>query len=170
MHTDITYSNLNIEEINDASAVLALCWKAAYKGLVNDEYLSSLESTHWVEFLEKSINDNTATCIVAKKDNKIVGITVFGKSITEKYPNDGEIISLYVTPESIGQGIGHVLFEKAEHFITKQGYNNCITCTFVENSKAIRFYKSHGYEIVSESEIVTMGKQDLPYVIMRKAL
>ena len=170
MCTDIILSSLDFDKVHETSSTLAKCWKSAYAGLVNDEYLSSLKNTHWVDFLEKSIDDKIAECIVAEKNNKIVGVSIFGKSITEKYPDDGEIISLYVIPEFIGQNIGHVLFEEAQQTIKGQGYRNCITCTFAENIRAIRFYKSHGYEIVSQDEIIKMGTQELPYVILKKAL
>ena len=170
MCIDITLNNLNFDKIHDASATLALCWKAAYKGLVNDEYLSSLKRTHWVEFLVKSIHSKSTKCIVAEKDNMIVGISIFGNSKTKKYPDDGEIISLYVVPEFIGQNIGHMLLERAQQGIAQQNYQNCITCTLAENVRAIRFYKSHGYEIVSQDEIVKMGAEEMSYVIMRKVL
>jgi len=166
----VVLNNLSFDKIHATSTTLAQCWKSAYKGLVNDEYLSSLEDTHWSEFLEKSINDKMTNCIVAETSDNIIGVCIFGQSITEKYPDDGEIISLYVTSDFIGKGIGSMLFEKAQQLIKGQGYRACITCTFVKNYKAISFYKAHGYEIVSQDEAVKMGTQTLPYVIMRKVL
>ena len=168
--TDIIFRSLDFNKINEASSALAKCWKSAYVGIVSDVYLSSLKNTHWVDFLEKNKDSRIAECIVAEKDNKIVGVSIFGKSITEKYPDDGEIISLYVLPEFIGQNIGHILFEEAQQAIKKRGYRNCITCTFSENIRAIRFYKSHGYEIVYQDEIVKIGTGELSYVIMKKSL
>ena len=170
MCTDVILNNLSFEKIHAASAVLAQCWKSAYQGLVNNEYLSSLKDTHWSEFLENGISGKTIRGIVAETDNQIIGVTIFGKSITPKYSSDGEIISLYVVPAFIGQGIGNVLFEKAQLLLKEQGYRNCIACTFMKNEKAIGFYKSHGYELVSQDEIVTLGTEELPYVIMRKTL
>jgi len=170
MSTSVTLNNLSFDKIHAASATLAQCWKSAYKGLVNDEYLLSLKNTHWTESLEKNIDNQTSNCIIAEENGRIIGVSIFGKSITEKYPDDGEITSLYVIPEFIGRSIGRMLFEKAELLIKEQGYHNCITCAFAENSKAIGFYNAHGYEIVSRNEIVKMGVQELQYVIMRKAL
>ena len=170
MSKDVILRNLDFDEIPEVSSILVQCWKYAYKGLINDEYLSSLKDNHWVEFLEKSIGDETADCIIAECDNRVVGVSVFGKSITEKYPGDGEIISLYVLPKFIGQNIGHLLFEKAEQAIKEYDYSDCTICTFAENVKAIEFYRSRGYDVVSQNEIITMGDQELSYVIMRKSL
>jgi len=170
MDAKINLNHLSFSKIPEASAVLAHCWKHAYKGLINDEYLKSLKDNHWVEFLEKSMTNKTVECVVAEFDNQIVGITIFGQSITEKYPNDGEIISLYVIPEFIGKNIGHLLFERAEQVIKRQGYRDCTICTFTKNTRAINFYKSHGYEIILQDEFVTMGTQELSYVILRKSL
>ena len=165
---NIILSNLHVDKIPMASATLAQCWKYAYKGLIHDDYLSSLKENHWIAFLEKSINDKTATCIIAEYESQIVGVSIFGKSITETYPNDGEVISLYVLPEFIGQNIGNMLFEKAQQSLKEQGHRHCIICTFTANTKAIRFYQSHDYEVVAQDETITMGTQLLPYVIMRK--
>ena len=170
MNTNIILSNLQFDKISEVSSILVECWKSAYKGLINDDYLSSLKDNHWVEFLEKSMQDKTAECVIAERDNEILGVSVFGKSITEKFPNDGEVISLYVRPRFIGQRLGNLLFAKAEQSVKEQGYSHCTICTFTENIKAITFYKTHGYEVVSQDEMITMGTQDLAYVIMRKSL
>jgi len=170
MDTNISLSYFNFEAIPEISALLVQCWKYAYKGLINEDYLSSLKDNHWTEFLEKSMNDKTSECIVAKSGKQMVGVSIFGKSITEKFSNDGEIISLYVLPEFMGKNVGHLLFEKAQKDIKEEGYSNCTICTFAGNLRAIKFYKSHGYETVFQDEVITMGTQDVSYVILRKPL
>ena len=170
MQTPVTLNSLSPDKIPEASAFLAQCWRAAYRGIINDGYLDALADTHWVDFLEKSLTAKTAAGTLAEQDGKTIGLSVFGKSITEQYPDDGEIISLYVSPQSIGQKIGHLLFANAEQALREQGYPGSIVCVFAENRKAIRFYESHGYEIVMQDQQIKMGVQGLRYVIMRKAL
>ena len=156
------------EEILSVSKTLVKCWKSAYQGMINDAYLASLKDNHWVDFLKKGLSDDSVDCMLAKEDNQTIGISIFGKSITDDYPNDGEIISLYVLPQFIGQGIGHVLLDKAENRLKEKGYQKSIICVFDENKSAVKFYQSHGFEAVSENNEITMGEQKLLYHIMRK--
>ena len=169
MSVNVNLSNLHVDKIPEASRVLAKCWRYAYNGLINDEYLTSLSDDHWVEFL-KNIKDTTTACILAENDNQIIGVAVFGDSITERYLDDGEIICLYVLPEFIGKNVGHLLFEYAENSLKEQGYQECTICTFKANTKAIKFYEKHDYVVVSDDETVEIGTQNVPYVILRKAL
>jgi len=167
---DVLLEKLTKDQVLEVSMALKKSWQTAYVGIVNDEYLSTLADDYWVKHLEETMTDETTDCVVATQNNKIVGVTTFGKSITEAYPNDGEIISLYVLPEFMGQRIGHLLFDKAEQEIKKQGFTHCILCTFLENAKAIGFYEAHGYVKVSTHEMVEIGGQEIPYVILRKAV
>lgn len=94
----------------------------------------------------------------------------FAKSITKKYPEDGEIISLYVLPEYIKKGVGHLLFEHGQGSLQELGYTHCVVSTFSVNERAIGFYEKHGYEIVATNDVVSFDGQELPYITMRKRL
>lgn len=168
MCADITIRNISYDDISEVSKTLAQCWKSAYKGIINEAYLSSLEDTHWVDFLTSNLNQRSIDCVVAESGGKIIGVAIFGKSITEKYPNDGEVISLYVNPEYFGRHTGQALFEKALQALKEQGYANCTLCTFKANARAIGFYEAHGFEIVSQVEKIKMGEQEVQYFTMRK--
>ena len=167
----IDYVKVNAEsrEILNISATLAKCWKFAYQGIINEAYLSSLQDDHWVAFLEKKITENSVECIITKKEEQIVGLVIFGESITEEYPDDGEIHSLYLLPEFIGQGIGPLLFDMAERGLKEKEYKHHLVCVFSKNKAAIQFYESHGFKTVSTGNEIIMGEQKLSYNIMRKA-
>lgn len=168
MNDKILITKVGFDKISDVSAFLAGCWKSAYKDLIDNEYLSSLKDDHWIDFLTSGLNKHTIICIAAESENKIIGISIFGKSITELYPSDGEVISLYIKPEMIGRGVGHLLFEKSQRTLKEQGYEYCIVCVFSDNINAIQFYKSHGFDKTLDCEEITIGRQKLQYMIMRK--
>ena len=170
LRSEVIMQKADYGEIPNISKTLAECWKSAYKGIVSDDYLSSLPDSHWIDYLEKNLKNSSVDCIVVKKDKKIIGASIFGSSITDDYPTDSEIISLYLLPQFIGQGIGHMLLNRAENELIEKKYKNCVICVFCENERAIRFYKFHGYEIVSECKEVTLGTQKLQYYNMRKGL
>ena len=165
----ITTAPLTEDKVAMVSSLLARSWKHAYKGFMDENYLMSLTDENWIEYLENSMKSQDIDCYIVQKNENVIGTTIFGKSITEQFPNDGEIISMYLDHQFMGQGIGKLLFTKAESAVKEQGYANCIICTFTENKKAIKFYKSYGYEIVLNDQSITMGSQNLTYVVMRKS-
>ncbi|MDR1705339.1 MAG: GNAT family N-acetyltransferase, partial [Clostridiales bacterium] len=167
LNTEITLNRAYVNRAVEISRFLAKCWKSSYRDIINGDYLSSLKDDHWVAFLEAGIENNTITCITAEASGGIVGVTIAGNSITERYPDDGEVISLYVDPEFIGKRVGHSLFERAQQSLVDLGFSHCIVCAFSENVRAVHFYQKHGFYMVSDNETITMGTQELPYVIMR---
>ena len=156
------------EEFFQISATLATCWRFAYKGIVDDAYLSSLQDDHWVEFLKKGLSDRFIDCVIVKKDRQVVGVSIFGRSITDAYPKDGEIISLYVLPAFMGKGLGHTLLEMAEKGLKEKNYTHSLICVFCDNESTIAFYEAHGFETVSTNNEITMGTQKILYQMMRK--
>ncbi len=168
MNGTVDYSEAGAEDMFEVSSVLARCWRSAYKGLVNDDYLSSLADDHWVEFLTTGLKENSIICHIAKAGRGIIGAAVSGNSITERYPRDGEVISLYVVPEFIGKGVGRSLFEHALRSLKGKGFRHAVICVFAENGKAVDFYKAHGFNTAAEDERINMGAQELRYKVMRK--
>lgn len=170
MNEKISIKKIAHDRISEVSVFLAQCWKSAYKDIITDEYLSALEDNHWVEFLKSGLNKQTITCFAAESANIIIGVSIFGKSITEQYPNAGEVVSLYIKPEFIGHGVGHLLFERSQTSLKEQGHEYCIVCVFSANLKAIQFYRSHGFDKTLDNQKVKIGRQELQYAIMRKDL
>lgn len=168
MNTSVEIKKANMNMIFDISKVLKKCWHDSYKDLINKEYLSALADEHWADFLETGLKSDSINCIVATIDSEIIGAAIFGKSITEQYPDDGEVVSLYVLQKYIGKRVGHLLFEEAQRILIERGFSDCIVCVFSENSRAIRFYEAHGFKIIVGDKSIDMGMQKLPYVIMRK--
>lgn len=161
--------NAKSKEFLNISTTLAKCWKFSYQGIINDAYLSTLQDDHWVAFLEKKISKNSVECMIAKNKDQTIGLVIFGESITGEYPEDGEIHSLYLLPEFIGQGIGHLLFDMAERGLKEKDYDHYLVCVFSQNKAAIHFYESHGFKTASTENEIIMGEQKLAYNIMRKA-
>ena len=80
-----------------------------------------------------------------------------------------ELWQLYVRQEFIGQGLGKTLMAWAEAQFATRKASEVYISVFKENERAIRFYKSHGYEIVGEYGF-KVGKQIDRELIMRKTL
>lgn len=158
------------KEFSEASNVIAQSWHFAYCGLIDENYLNSLPSDLWVPFLTEGFLNGTLHCIVAKEDHMIVGVCIFRASQFEQFPSDGELTALYLLPQVIGKGIGSKLLFQAEHALQELGYLHCALSILDGNTRASKFYHSHGFSDTLLSENVTLGNQTLSCAIMRKEL
>ncbi|WP_100066139.1 GNAT family N-acetyltransferase [Miniphocaeibacter massiliensis] len=166
---DYEYITKNeIDLIKEASHMLKISWKESYKNILNSSYLSSLDDNHWTEFIKNNLLNKSIKCIIAKYNNTIIGVSIFGKSITKEFPNSGEVISLYVLNEFKGNKIGYTLFTKAIFELKNQNFKDIIICVFKDNTTAINFYKSHGFTVVQNNLTTLIGNEDLPYIIMQR--
>lgn len=140
---DLDFRVPSLEEIGKVSEQITLSYTSAYKGLMDDSYLSSLTDDHWSSILHDSICKGD-TCIIAEYNGMIVGSTVFGSIDTE----DGlcaEWHAFYLLPQYTGCGFGHLFYQKIEEEMIKQGCTACILEVLSSNERAIRFYLSHGF-------------------------
>ncbi len=116
-------------------------WRYAYKNIVPQDYLDSIEEGRWVATLD--ICDwHTLLCI---DDGKYVGTSSFSKSRFEQYPDCGEIISIYFLPEYIGKGYGKELLQAAVSELKNQGYNEIFLWVLDDNIIAKKFYEKQGF-------------------------
>lgn len=141
---DIQYHMLSPEEIDKVSEQIAISYTSAYKGLMDAAYLDSIAVHDWSPVLKNSMC-NGDTCIVATYDETIIGSTVFGTSNGEdgKY---AEWHAFYLLPQYVGRGIGHLFYQEVEKEIIKQECQSCTLEVLSANKRAIRFYRSHGFE------------------------
>lgn len=80
--------------------------------------------------------------IVAVEDDIIVGMMVLSKN-----GEIGWIDQLYLSPETVGRGIGSLLLEKAKSTLGSPIRLH----TFQENLGARRFYETHGFRVLALS-------------------
>lgn len=140
---DIKYSEVASDEIKKVSEQIMISYRSAYKGLMDKEYLASLEADHWIPILQESALKGD-TCIIAEYGDKIIGSTVFSITHNEK-DIYAEWHAFYLLPQYIGLGIGHSFFKKIEKEMLKQGCKFCILEVLSSNTRAIQFYLSHGF-------------------------
>lgn len=158
----------NETEFYKISKQIAIGYKTAYQGLMSEEYLCSLGDNYWVSILNESLA-NGDSCIIAEQDGEVVGRAVFGKYNMKEYPNDAVLHAIYLSPQYIGHGIGHLLYTEVEKKMLMKGFKFCILEVLSENIRAIEFYNSHGYSKVN-SFVVEENGMELSCDTMRKKL
>jgi ribosomal protein S18 acetylase RimI-like enzyme len=155
------------EDIMKISHLLAISWKTAYRGIVDDDYLDALRDDHWVDFLTTALKGDAIFSMVLQENQEIVGASILGKTETESVIN---LITFYLLPDKIGKGFGHIFYNEIEKGIVNKGFAKCIIDVFENNDRAIKFYKAHGFVDTLVEEKTTLGKRDYPYKVFEKVL
>ncbi len=86
--------------------------------------------------------------LVAEHEGQVVGFVEIG---TANYPEEvatedtGELHFLFVAPDFMGGGIGHLLLARATELFHEDGYRQAMLWVFSRNLRARRFYESQGW-------------------------
>ena len=121
-------------------------WKYAYRGIVPQKFLDALPESCWADRIGTP-GWNMMVCI---ENGEYIGTSSFGKSRFEKYPDAGEVISIYFLPDYLGKGYGSKLMAAVINELRKQGYKEVFLWTLEENKKARRFYENFGFICTNE--------------------
>ena len=163
----IIYRQLQKTELAEASRQLTASYCAAYRGLMDEAYLTSLQEDHWVEVLEASA-ERGDICLVAVDGDTIVGAAVCGRSEERGEQDCAELYAIYLLPEYTGHGAGHGLYCEVEDRMRLQGFRMCVLEVLSTNVRAIRFYEAHGFEKIC-SFMVEENGMNLSCDLMQKA-
>lgn len=125
----------------EISNIYEQAWKKAYKGIVPQDFLDSLEKGSWASKVDRP-GWNT---LVVELDGKLIGTSSYSKSRFEEYSDAGEIISIYFLPEYMRKGYGKQLLAAAVDGLASMGYNEVFLWVLEENKNARKFYESQGF-------------------------
>ena len=116
-------------------------WKAAYRGIIPQDYLDSIQEGRWVNNLDIP-EWFTMVCI---EQGEYIGTSSFCRSRFKQYPDAGEVISIYLLPDYWGKGYGKELLKNVLDELKFQGFSEVFLWVLEENSRARRFYESYGF-------------------------
>jgi len=167
MDNTIRFQYAQRGDLYQISTFLDHCWRNTYQTIVSDNYLATMSMETRYAGLCKRYDEKTSRFLMMSDGDLLIGVTVFGKSFTKGYGDDGEISAIYLHQDYIGKGIGHRLFEKTEQALTVMGYTHFVLDVFTANTRARQFYLNHGYEIVDE-RMFPLGETEYPMTILRK--
>ncbi len=121
------------------SRVYEESWKYAYRGIIPQTYLDSIPEGRWAENVDRFA---TLVCV---DSGRIVGVSSFCRSRSNRFDGWGEVVSLYLLPACMGRGCGRMLLTAAVSELQKQGYDDVFLWVLEENSRARRFYERFGF-------------------------
>lgn len=136
--------------------ILVSSWQAAYRGIMPDEMLNNLSVQQREEVWRKHLNSGGEAYLLRLSDEAVGVIEVcdFRDSI-EGFSEWGEIPVIYLLPERYGCGLGSELMRFALAALTERGKENVGIWVLEKNTRAIHFYKKHGF---SQSEHMKVHK------------
>ncbi len=137
---EIRYLNAD-DDLREISSIYEKSWKYAYKGIIPQDFLDSIPEGRWADRINKSGMKSLVLC----ENSETVGTVSFCRSRWEKFPDFGEIVSIYFLPEYIGKGYGKHLLKKCVDELNRQGFDNILLWVLEENRNARSFYEKNGF-------------------------
>ncbi len=128
-------------------------WKSVYKDYVNPYQLSEEGCVERKKRLIKDFTEGRLYEYVVEEQGEITAMMSMGDTADKDKQGAFEIWRIYVSECHKGKGTGGSLIEFAESFASQKGYDEIVIWAFKENSRALKFYQSHGYSIDSEKDL-----------------
>ncbi len=135
-------------------------WRAAYRGIVPDDYLASLSYDTRAAFWERTIsNPFTPTFVhtAEETDGDIVGFASGGPTRDDVPGYEGELYAIYVLPQAQGKGVGHMLVKAVAQTLNERGITTMMLLVLKDNAPSRAFYESMGGILLEGEEQSELG-------------
>lgn len=156
----IIIRNIREEDIPNAVDIQISGWKSAYTGMIDDDFLNSLDRDKKIEQRRKDYKQDGY--IVAEKNKEIVGFCRYldyNDDTSGMLAADCEIKALYVKPDFKYNGTGTQMFQfVVEEFKRKNRHKMIIWC-LKDNEPSKMFYTKMGGKIAQE-KVIELGEKN----------
>lgn len=156
---NIIIRNVNEKDIPSVADIQVNGWKTAYKGIIDDITLNSMNKDEKIKRFEGNYKKNGF--VVAELENEVVGFCRYADS-NEFTPDmqdiDCEITVLYVKADLKYNGIGTKLFQFVVNEFKSQSKSKMILWCLKDNEPSKKFYTKMGGEIIKE-RVIEIGEK-----------
>lgn len=152
--------------------VQVLAWKAAYVGLMPQDYLDALEVADRTAYWERGLTAGRpgARLLVVAEGPLVVGFAAVGGAVEPEGSPLGELYAINLRPDTWGQGVGALLLAAAEEALLDLGHAEAILWVVPGNTRARRFYERHGWAVDAVERVATVFGVTVPEVRYRRRL
>ncbi|MFD6952677.1 GCN5 family acetyltransferase [Nocardiopsis sp. TSRI0078] len=126
-------------------------WRAAYRGLVPQDYLDAMDAARrgarWSQWFGGAVWPG-AGMLVAEEDGGVVAFACFAPA-GENGEGAGPLLELeafYSLPEVWGSGGNRRLIADVHEAVAAAGHTEAVLWVLRDNPRARRFYAAHGWE------------------------
>lgn len=123
-------------------------WKATFPGLLPQDYLDGLRPADRLPQWQAALSSvSWPVVLVAEEDGAVRGFAAVSPS---RDPDAdparvGELCTIYLAPEAVGEGRGGRLLEAALSELESAGFESASLWVLHSNDGARRFYERHGW-------------------------
>lgn len=156
---NIKIRNIEEKDIPSVVDIKISGWQVAYKGIIEDNILNSMNREKIIEKLKNNYKENGF--IVAELNNEIVGFCSYidnNKFTPDITYIDCELSALYVKPNLKYNGIGTKLFQFVTNEFKNKNKTKMILWCLKDNEPSKKFYTKMGGEIIKE-RIIEIGQK-----------
>jgi ribosomal protein S18 acetylase RimI-like enzyme len=138
------------EDAREIAVVHVCSWQSAYRGLLPQEYLDSLDPSQRVGRWERSLSEtdwSRAGTLVADTGGKLLGFVGYSpaRDTDADQARVGEIRAIYLVPGAWRKGIGKELMAAAVGRLIEAGFEQATLWVLHSNVRARRFYEAAGW-------------------------
>jgi GNAT superfamily N-acetyltransferase len=151
------------EDAAGIAKVHVATWRTAYRGLLSDDFLASLDESAYAERWRRTLTAARDRVYVAESADGVIGFTSGGKERAGEGGYSGELYAIYVLREAQGHGHGRQLVQAVVGGLRELGLTDMIVWVLRDNVPARRFYERLGGTYVREQPI-TIGSSLLQEV------
>jgi ribosomal protein S18 acetylase RimI-like enzyme len=146
-------------------------WQVSYRGLLPDDHLDNLSverrAAAWAQWLA---DPQQATAVYTAAAAVAGFVNVGASRDADSGPRIGEVMMLYVLPESFRRGIGTALLDWAVNDSAARGLTQLTLWTLAANAGARSFYKHCGWALDGASKREPFAGAVLEQVRFRRVL
>ncbi len=144
------------KDIEQVAKIITDDWKIAYRGIIDDEYLDSLNYKDREERIRSKYQKQKS--IVYVEEGVVKGYSRFGINRDEE-KNLGELYALYIKPDERGKGIGGRLLKETARILKKRGYKEMILWCLEKNKNGRSFYEKMEGKLYNKRNIEIGNKE-----------
>jgi ribosomal protein S18 acetylase RimI-like enzyme len=145
-------------------------WRAAYRGIVPQEFLDSLDVRRRARnYTFDAAGPHDPVTWIALDEGDVVGFVTVGLPRDDE-PRVGEVQALYVASERWRGGLGATLLKAAESLLTQAGATTAYLWVLEDNERGRRFYDAQGWRHADDQQTVEIGGTPLVELRYHKVL
>ncbi|MCA9092369.1 MAG: GNAT family N-acetyltransferase [Planctomycetaceae bacterium] len=149
-----------IADAPEITAVHLATWQEGYRHIFSAKALAELDFNDRLNRWKSVLKMGDSTTLVAESAGAVIGFVNYGcerdKQGPIEHPPEGEIYSIYASPQWWGKGIGYRLMIEALDDIRNAGMSSVCLWVLEENIQAISFYERNGFVFTNATKEIEM--------------
>lgn len=146
--TKVSYGKAKLSDALCISVLLKTVYIQTYAlDGITMEFANFITKRFALEVIEKTIKENPNNLIVAYHNTNPIGVAEisYDSKCPIKHIPVPELSKLYVMECFNGTGVGYGILKEVEKEVNSHGFKRINLEVYMENERAIRFYKRQGY-------------------------